>query len=192
MGKSLAFRTHAFIRFSSLLPVVILLLGAGWIGLSAAEPGMATAGRIPAPRPGFLAPDFNLPTPQGDQITLSGLRGSPVIVNVWASWCAPCRAEMPALKRVYEDYRETGLVVLGVNATTQDSLDAALAFAGEMELAFPILLDEAGQALELYEVRAFPTTFFVDRQGLVREVVVGGPVSEALLRVRAEQLLGDP
>jgi peroxiredoxin len=170
---------------------VILFAGLGWIWLSAADPGSATSDQIPAPRPGFLAPDFSLPTPQGKVLALSDLRGSPVIVNVWASWCGPCRVEMPALKKVDEDYRDKGLVVLGLNATSQDSLEQALAFAEELELAFPILLDTEGRALGLYEVRAFPTTFFIDRQGIIREVVVGGPMAEALLRVRAEQLLED-
>ena len=172
------------------LSLIILLAGATWILLSAAEPGGTTSGSIPAPRPSFLAPDFSLPTGQGNVITLSDLRGRPVLINIWASWCRPCRAEMPAIQEVYAAYQDKGFIVLGVNATQQDSQDAALAFAQEMGLTFPILLDQAGEVTRLYETRAFPTSFFIDEQGIVREVVVGGPMAEALLRIRVEQLAG--
>jgi peroxiredoxin len=182
-------RAEILSRIQNIMPALILLAGLAWIWLSAAEPGAATAGQIPAPRQGFLAPDFSLPTPQGETRALSDLRGKPVILNVWASWCGPCRAEMPALEKVHQAYQEKGLVVLGLNAASQDSREAALAFAKELELTFPILLDAEGRVQELYEVRAFPTTYFIDRQGRIQEIVIGGPMAEALLRVRAEQLL---
>jgi peroxiredoxin len=177
-------------RLRGLLSILVLLAGAAWTGWSAAKPGALTAGKIPAPQTGFLAPDFSLPAVDGQTISLSSLRGSPVIINFWASWCRPCRQEMPALQQVYEVYQAQGLVVVGVNVTSQDSRPAAQAFVEEMGLNFPILFDEAGQAASLYQMQAFPTTFFVDDQGLIREVVLGGPMAEALLRIRAEQLLG--
>lgn len=180
-------------RQRGFLSILVLIAGAAWTGLSAAEPGALHSGKVPAPQAGFLAPDFHLSTAGGDTLALSDLRGNPLIVNFWASWCRPCRQEMPALQRVYIDYRAQGLVVLGVNATSQDSQAAALAFAREMGLSFPILLDQDGQAANLYQLRAFPTTFFVDDQGIIQEVIVGGPMAEALLRIRVEQLLeGNP
>jgi len=172
-----------------LLYLAILLAGAAWIWLSAAPAGTTTQGAIPAPHAGFLAPDFSLTGLDGEQYTLSELRGQAVLLNLWASWCAPCRAEMPAMQSVYEDYREVGFIVLAVNATNQDNIAAASAFASQYGLTFPILLDTSGNVSALYQLRALPSTFFIDRNGIIQEVVVGGPMAEALLRVRVEQLL---
>ncbi len=112
-----------------------------------------------------------------------------MLINLWTSWCPPCKAEMPALQRVYEDYQEQGLEILAVNATNQDRLADAAAFAGQLGLTFPILFDEDGEVSLLYQLRSLPTTYFIDRQGIIQDVVIGGPMSEALLRIRIDQLL---
>ncbi len=173
----------------------LLLFGAVWIGVNRTAPSETTQGGLPIPRAGFIAPDFTLEDQNGDLVTLSRLRagadapGSVVIVNLWASWCIPCREEMPALERVSQAYRDQGLVVLAVNATHQDSRAAALAFAEENQLTFPILFDDAGEVSRLYQLGALPTTFFIHRDGTIEEVVIGGPIAEALLRSRVERLL---
>ena len=112
-----------------------------------------------------------------------------MILNLWTSWCGPCKAEMPALEAVWADYREQGLVVLAVNSTINDGARAASAFAEAQGLTFPILMATGGEVSRLYGLRSLPTSFFIDPQGVIREVVVGGPMAEALLRVRARQLL---
>ena len=167
----------------------LLLLGLVWIIFSADRSGASTNGLIPAPRQGFLAPDFTLQTLDGKTVTLADLRGQAVLVNVWTSWCLPCRAGMPASQRVYEEYKEKGLVVLAVNSTVQDKVSSASSFAAELGLTFPILLDVEGTATRFYEVRALPSSFFIGRDGVIREVVIGGPMSEALLRTRVEAIL---
>ena len=171
------------------LSLVLLLTGAVWIWWSRAPEGATTQGAIPAPQKGFLAPDFALETGDGETVRLSELRGRPVVVNVWTSWCPPCREEMPALQRVYQDYQDRDVVILGLNSTAQDTREAALGFAAEQGLTFPILLDEGSEATRLYQVRALPTTFFIDAQGMIQDVIAGGPMSEALLRIRVEQLI---
>jgi len=176
-------------RMITYLSLALLLTGAVWIWWSRAPEGATTQGAIPAPQKGFLAPDFSLETAEGGTVRLSDLRGRPVVVNVWTSWCPPCREEMPALQRVYQDYRDRGVVILGLNSTVQDERGEALAFAAEQGLTFPILLDASGEATRLYQVRALPTTFFIDAQGMIQEVIAGGPMSEALLRIRVEQLI---
>ena len=181
--------SHSFAQRWTFFSLAILILAAGWVWASRAPAGSTTAGAIPAPRQGFLAPDFSLGTSTGETIHLAGLRGRPVLINLWASWCAPCRAEMPALQRVYEDYQDQGITILAVNATDQDQVDKAIAFGQEYGLTFPILFDLDGSVSRQYLLRALPTSFFVDPQGIIREVVVGGPMSEALLRIRVEQLL---
>lgn len=165
-----------------------LALGALWIWYSRVDPTAVTGGAIPAPRQGFLAPDFELQNTDGESVRLADLRGRPVLVNAWASWCTPCKAEMPALQRVYQDYQARGLEILAVNATSQDTPDAALALAQKTGLTFPVLLDPQGAFASLYQVQALPTSFFIDKNGLIQEVIVGGPMSEALLRVRLERL----
>ena len=176
-------------RTFPVLSVILLLTGAAWIWLSRAPAEGTTGGLIPAPQRGFLAPDFALETADGEVIRLSELRGRPVVVNLWASWCTPCREEMPALERVYQAYQEQGVVILGVNSTVQDERQRAIDFAAEQGLTFPIVFDTDGEATRLYQVRALPTTYFIDAQGIIQEVVTGGPMAEALLRIRVEQLI---
>jgi len=171
------------------LSLAILLIGAAWIWVSASPAESMTGGQVPAPQVGFLAPGFNLPALGGGTISTDGLLGQPLVINFWASWCPPCRSEMPALQRVYDEYQDQGLVLLGINATNQDSISAATEFAEEYGLTFPNVFDTGGRATNDYQVRSLPTTFFVDREGIIQEIIVGGPISEALLRIRVEQLL---
>ena len=135
---------------------------------------------ISAPQKGFTAPDFKLLNEFGEVVSLSSFQGQPVIVNFWASWCLPCRAEMPAIQRVYETYLEDGLVVLGVNAPN-DSRKDVLAFITELGLTFLIVYDKDGSASRDYAVNALPTTYFIDRSGVIQDIAIGGPLSEAYL-----------
>ncbi|MBM3123173.1 MAG: TlpA family protein disulfide reductase, partial [Chloroflexi bacterium] len=120
---------------------------------------------------------------------LSDLRGQVVVLNVWATWCPPCRAEMPALQALHEQRGDDGVVVLGVNSTIQDSEQAVRDFATEYALTFPIGLDRDGQATRLYQVRALPSTYFIDRQGIIRRVVVGGPLDPSVLETTVLEML---
>ncbi len=176
-------------KLFSLFSACLLALGAAWVALSMPPAGSVTQGKVPAPRQGFLAPDFELQDIQGQAVRLSDLRGKPVLLNFWASWCPPCQAEMPDMQKVYDSYAARGFVVLAVNTTYQDSQSEAARFAQAHALTFPILLDQTGDASHRYEIRSMPTSFFIDRQGIIQTVVVGGPMSEGLLRSEAERLL---
>jgi len=171
--------------------LVALVLGLAWISFSSTPLSATTGGLIPSPREGFPAPDFTLDTLDGGQITLSDLRGQVVMINLWTSWCPPCRAEMPAIDNVYQANKEQGLEVLAVNSTFQDSESAAAAFAQEHNLTFPILLDRNGAVSRRYQLQALPTTYFVDRQGIIRAVVPGGPMSETLIQSKIADLLAE-
>jgi len=171
------------------LAIVVLCAGLVWIWVSKAPPGSVSSGGIPAPQTGFQAPDFELVSLDGELFRLSELRGRPALVNFWASWCVPCRSEMPALERVYQKYRDQGFLILAVNATHQDDLDKARAFTAELGLSFPTLLDQSGEVSKLYQVRALPSSFFIDARGVIQDVIIGGPMAEALLAIRVEQLL---
>jgi cytochrome c biogenesis protein CcmG/thiol:disulfide interchange protein DsbE len=174
------------------MPLLILasiLLGGFWI-IATADPESA-ASRPPSPHVGFAAPDFSLVTLEGEALRLSDLRGRVVILNFWATWCPPFRAEMPALERIAKAYEPAGLMVLGVHATDQDSVGAARAFAADFELTFPIVLDTEGAASRLYALRAMPSTYVIDKDGIIREVILGGPLSEATLESLVQSLLED-
>ncbi|MBN2548608.1 MAG: redoxin domain-containing protein [Anaerolineales bacterium] len=177
--------------FRQLLPYALLIAGAIWIWTSRTEPGEINTGSPAAPIKGFNAPDFTLQTPAGEEVNLASLQGKPVIINFWASWCPPCRAEMPALERVYQAYQSQGITILAINATNQDNRQEALDFITANHLSFTVLLDLDGAVNEIFAVRSLPTTFFIDATGVIREVVIGGPMSEALLRVQIEQLLSE-
>jgi cytochrome c biogenesis protein CcmG/thiol:disulfide interchange protein DsbE len=170
------------------ISLVVLLLGSAWMAASRAPAGTVTGGLIPAPRQGFLAPDFTRERLEGAVVRLSDLRGQIVVVNLWASWCPPCRAEMPDLLQAYQAEKDKGVVVLGVNATSQDTEQAAAAFASANRVDFPILLDRQGEVSRLYQLRALPSTFFIDRQGIIRKVVIGGPMSQATIRSAIAEL----
>jgi cytochrome c biogenesis protein CcmG/thiol:disulfide interchange protein DsbE len=173
----------------SLVSISILAVGALWIWLSMVPPGSMTQGVIPAPQEGFYAPEFELTTLNGEEVALSDLRGKAVLVNFWATWCPPCRTEMPAMQRVYDDYSRGEFVVLAVNTTYQDRSADVVDFVAEQGLKFPILLDNTGAVSNRYQIRSMPTSFFIDPDGLISEIVIGGPMSEALLRTRVDRLL---
>jgi cytochrome c biogenesis protein CcmG/thiol:disulfide interchange protein DsbE len=174
----------------SLLMMAVAILGTGWIFQSRVPvTGITSGATLPSPREGFPAPDFTLDLLEGGQITLSDLHSKVVLVNFWASWCPPCRAEMPAIEKVYRSYRDLGLEVLGVNTTDQDSQSAAQAFIQENGLTFPVLLDYTGAVSAAYNLRGLPSSFFIDRDGVIHSVVVGGPMSEALIQSKIEDLL---
>jgi cytochrome c biogenesis protein CcmG/thiol:disulfide interchange protein DsbE len=183
--KNMTWIRHNWTLFS----ILLLTTGMGWIAFTAPASDSTTGGKIPAPREGFLAPDFALQDAQGQTIRLSDLRGRPVLLNLWASWCAPCKAEMPAMQEVYEAYAPQGFTILAVNTTFQDPRENALDFARGRGLTFPILFDTQGSVSQLYQVRAMPTSFFIDAQGIIRRGVFGGPMPEAQLRAEIEALL---
>jgi cytochrome c biogenesis protein CcmG/thiol:disulfide interchange protein DsbE len=168
---------------------IILLLGFAWIFISADRSGTSTAEQISAPQSGFLAPDFELKTPTGETVKLSALHGQAVLVNLWATWCPPCRAEMQTIEKVYNEYKDEGFTVLAVNMTYQDNQLEIMPFVNEQRLTFPILLDETGEMANAYQLKSLPSSYFINRDGIINEVVIGGPMAEALLRTRIKDIL---
>lgn len=173
-------------------PLVLLAFGAAWIWFSRIPPDQADQVSPSVPYTGFLAPDFEVTHLDGQRVKLSDYQGSPVVLNFWATWCLPCRVEMPALQRIHEDYQDSGLVMLAVNATHLDSIDGVRAFTQEHGLTLPVVLDLEGAASTLYQVRAMPTTFFIAANGEIVDIAVGGPLSEATIRLKVEDMISNP
>jgi len=112
------------------------------------------------------APDFTLKSRSGENVKLSELRGDVVMINFWASWCAPCRQEMPLLEEMYKKYNDLGFELLGVNVEEDSSKAAEL--LREVPVSFPILYDNTNKVTKLYNVVAMPSTVMVDRDGKMR------------------------
>lgn len=130
------------------------------------------AGDRPGPRPViFPAPDFTLPALSGGTLRLSDLRGKVVLLNFWATWCVPCRTEMPAIETLYQRYKDQGLEVLAVNLDVLSTAGVE-AFVKEVGVTFPIILDPSWGTARAYRVFGLPTTYLIDRAGnvVVREV----------------------
>jgi cytochrome c biogenesis protein CcmG/thiol:disulfide interchange protein DsbE len=140
------------------------------IGVLLAGLGQPAAAPVKLADIGTIAPDFSLKNLDGEQVRLEELRGRPVVINFWASWCGPCELEMPAIQLRQERYAPD-LVILGVNAG--EPLDDARAFSNRLGLTFEILLDDHEEIQQLYRVLGLPTTFFIDAEGIIQARHIG-------------------
>lgn len=129
---------------------------------------------------GSPAPQFQLQSTEGEAIDLESLRGNLVLLNFWATWCAPCRTEMPLLEQTYQEHRADGLIVLGIDF--DEPIELVQSFGDEFGLTFPLLLDPGGQVQQLYRVRGYPTSVLLDREGKVAYYKIG---------ILSEQELGE-
>jgi cytochrome c biogenesis protein CcmG/thiol:disulfide interchange protein DsbE len=156
-----------------------------------AEPGAAADSVAVGGHPlmGKTAPDIDLSTIDGDPVSLSELRGRPVLINFWATWCPPCRDEFPLMVDAYADHANDGLEILGV--MHQDFADGARDFAADMGATWPIVEDPGDKAYGDYLVAGLPTSFFVDTEGIVRAFSLGG-FSEDGLTAQLETILPKP
>ena len=161
----------------------IALLGV----LLAAMPGLFAASSLASSGlAGQPAPDFVLKSARGTNLRLSEYRGNVVMINFWATWCGPCRQEMPLLNDLYSRYGRVGFSLLGVNI--DDDSRRAMDMAEELGVTFPVLFDERKEVSRLYQVEAMPVTVLVDRTGKVRHVHLGykpGYEEKYLTEIRA-------
>jgi peroxiredoxin len=161
----------------------IALLGV----LLAAMPGLFAASSLASSGlAGQPAPDFVLKSASGTNLRLSEYRGNVVMINFWATWCGPCRQEMPLLNDLYSRYGRVGFSLLGVNI--DDDSRRAMDMAEELGVTFPVLFDERKEVSRLYQVEAMPVTVLVDRTGKVRHVHLGykpGYEEKYLTEIRA-------
>ena len=119
----------------------------------------------------FPAPDFNLKGEDGKHYRLSEYRGKVVVMNFWATWCPPCREEMPSMERLWEKVKDKNIVLLGINVG--EDADTIFEFTGNYPVSFPLPMDIDGKVIESYPVRGLPTTYIVNPQGMVTHRVIG-------------------
>jgi len=129
---------------------------------------------------GEIAPDFDVTTLDGEQAKLSDYRGERVMLNFWATWCPPCRAEMPDMQKLYE---EEDVIILAVNMTASESSEEVVAeFVDDFELTFPIPMDQDGDLLETFQIVAYPTSYMIDSNGRIQFVSLGAMNHEQMLQ----------
>jgi peroxiredoxin len=171
--------------------VVLWLLVAGAVAL-AISIGVSSIRPAAAANIGKPAPQLSLPQLGGGELALYNLQDEILVLDFFATWCPPCREELPALSRLSERYKERGVFFIGVDSIErEDGGERSVArFVQKMQLPFPVVLDVGRVASNAYRVDAIPTTVFIDRRGVVRAVYQGAQ-SEATLAATLEDLLAD-
>lgn len=173
---------------------VALLVIAAFLGLLAY--GLRLRGD-PGPQVGQPAPAFVLKSFDGQQVALDDLRGKVVVLNFWASWCDPCREEAALLERIWREYRDKGVMFVGVDYV--DTEPKALAYLKEFDVTYPNGPDLGGKISQSYRIQGVPETFFIGKNGQIAPIQIGSvdapkfasPISEALLVSTIEKLLAE-
>lgn len=155
------------LHWYALIWVIAIVGNACFAPISTYTTGVART----APKVDFQAPDFSLSALDGRPVSLSDWRGQVVLINFWATWCDPCRTEMPEIQAAYQAYRNRNFVVLPINVKEDEQ--AVAQFAEAFHLTMPVLLDHDGSTARRYRVRGLPTSFLVDPEGVIRAIKVG-------------------
>ena len=153
-----------------------------WLSAAAALCLLLAAPSVHAVSGGSRAPEIGLKDLNGKPVSLSALRGKVVLVDFWASWCAPCKKELPELNKLHAKYAKQGLVVVGVNI--DDNLKAAKRFMRKVPLDFPVVHDAKKAVAKRYEPPTMPSSYLVDKKGVIRHVQVGFKAKDAAVLER--------
>ncbi len=182
-------RNWRLFPLAGLLVVALALVGCSGDqsaeGVAAADGSAASAGITP----GKLARDFTLESLDGTEVSLSDYRGQVVLVNFWATWCPPCKAEIPDLEAAYQAHGQDGLVILGIDV--EDPPHLIESFLADVEMSYPILLDRTGRISREYRAPGLPMTLLLDREGVI-EVRHAGILSAEQLAEYLDQVLITP
>ncbi len=171
-------------RWALLIGAVICLIAAFFVIWEAGLPERATytgfiqAGEVYAPELNAIAPPFEAQTLSGDTLRLADFRGKVVLINFWATWCEPCKAEMPDLQSVYESYQARGLRVLGINLG-EGKNDVAI-WVRQLGLTFDIVMDDGQRIASEYQIRGQPTSYLVAPDGVITQIYYGPTVRQRL------------
>ena len=165
-----------------LTAIVVMILTSGLLitGCTAgSEPSTAVIGQA--------APNFELQNLDGQSVSLNDLKGKPVLINFWATWCGPCVSEMPYIQEIYDEWSGKGLIVLAINIG--DSSSEAEQFLQNHNLSLPVLLDTGKVVARRYNIRGIPTTFFIDKDGIIQEKIIGAFPNKEAIENRLDKIM---
>lgn len=169
----------------AVITVLAAILGSAWIGWTRVDASTFNpTGKPPSADVGHPAPDFTLDALDGGNLTLSEYKGRAVILNFWATWCGPCRAEIPALEAASRIIGDDG-VILSINVGENPL--RVLDFAYELGISYPVALDTNSEVARVFRVIAFPTTYFIDSRGVIMELYTG-ELNAALIQRKVQEL----
>ena len=167
-----------------LIMVLALMLVSGLIMAGCSGPTSAPA---QGPQIGKLAPDFKLSNLEGQSVSLGDFRGKPVLLNFWASWCGPCRYEMPFIQEIYEEWSGKGLIILAVNL--QENPSQVKEFVESFGFSFPVLLATNQEVSLAYNIRGIPATFFIDKDGIIQDIKIGAFAGKTEIESRLRKIM---
>jgi peroxiredoxin len=159
-------------RHRSIILIILILTALGTYGYIQWQKSSNGAQRQELPSSGRPAPDFELPSLTGKAVRLTDFRGKVVFLNIWATWCGPCREEMPSMEKLYQALKDDNFEILAVSIDSKGA-DVVAPFAQKYNLTFPILLDQKGSTGSLYGTTGVPETFIIDQRGVIVSKVIG-------------------
>ncbi len=177
------------LRIALIIVSTVVLVIAGCS--SSPAPQASTPSSIPASNEGIqvgnVAPDFQLPNLDYESMSLSELRGKPVVLNFWATWCPACIDEMPYLQEIHEEYSDDGLMLLAIDVG--ESQSQVEKFLQRNNLSLPVLLDTSGVVAQKYRILNIPTTFFIDGDGVIQEKRIGAFINAAQIEEQLSKIM---
>lgn len=177
------------------LGVALVIVPTVALVIAGCSPGPAPQASAPSSIPasnegiqvGNLAPDFQLPNLDDEALSLNELRGKPVVLNFWATWCGPCRTEMPYLQEIYEKYSDEGLMLLAIDI--DESPSQVEKFLLSNNLSLPVLLDIGGAVTKKYRIQVIPTTYFIDGDGIIQSKRIGAFINAAQIEEQLSKIM---
>jgi len=160
------------VNFQSIILIVLAIAGIGIIILLQLKDSPFNPSGKPLLEKGMLAPNFTFPGLDGKKASLTDYRGKVVLLNIWATWCAPCVAEMPSMEKLYQELKDEGFEILAVSVD-ESGAEAVSPFMEKHKLGFPVLLDTKGDIKSLYQTTGIPESFIVDKDGMILEKIIG-------------------
>jgi peroxiredoxin len=160
------------LNLQTLVLIVLIVVGVGIIVLLQTKDSSFNLSGKPPLGKGVRAPDFTFPGLDGKKVSLADYKGKVVLLNIWATWCAPCVAEMPSMEKLYRELKDEGFVLLAVSVD-ETGTDAVAPFMKKHKLGFPVLLDTVGDIKSLYQVTGIPESFIIDKNGIIIEKIIG-------------------
>ncbi len=167
--------------------VILIIILASMLALGLMIGSCSSSTPAQGPSVGKLAPDFQLYSLDGQAMSLSDFQGKPVLLNFWATWCNPCRFEMPFFQEIYKGAADSELIMLAVDLGENPS--RVKEFVEEFGLSFTILLDADGKVAQQYNIRGIPATFFIDKDGIIQSVRIGAFSNEMQIAIGLRKIV---